>query len=142
MFRIEPNLTTSKANPYEARGGRQNMLGNNQASLRAFGLVLLMLIAPLAGCFGENEAEEVEVSDVLLIDAQDPSEISLKAGEYHDFILVGEGQRLVVPVDVFLIVNGTLVQSGEIKVGDEGQIGGKILTTPYTTAANLTIYHQ
>ena len=118
------------------------MLGNNQASLRAFGLVLLMLIAPLAGCFGENEAEEVEVSDVFLIDAQDPSKISLNAGEYHDFILVGEGQRLVVPVDVFLIVNGTLVQTGEIKVGDEGQIGGKILTTPYTTVANLTIYHQ
>jgi hypothetical protein len=117
------------------------MLGNNQASMRAFGLVLLMLVAPLSGCFGEDEVEKIEVSDVFLIDAKDPSEISLNAGEYHDFILVGEGQRLVVPVDVFLIVNGTLVQSGEIMVGDEGQIGGKILTTPYTTEANLTIYH-
>ncbi|MDG1539294.1 MAG: hypothetical protein P8Q40_05125, partial [Candidatus Poseidonia sp.] len=100
------------------------MRRNNQASLRAFGLVLLMLVAPLAGCFGEADTEEVKVSDVFLIDAKNPAEISLNAGEYHDFILIGEGQRLVVPVDVFLIVNGTLVQSGDIRVGDEGQIGG------------------
>ena len=98
------------------------MVGNNQASIRAFGLVLLMLVAPLAGCFGEDEVEEIKVSDVFLIDAKNPTEISLNAGEYHDFILVGEGQRLVVPVDVFLIVNGTFVQSGEVMVGDEGQI--------------------
>lgn len=117
------------------------MIGNNQASIRAFGLVLLMLAAPLAGCFGEDEVEEIKVSDIFLIDAKNPSEVSLNAGEYHEFILIGEGQRLVVPVDVFLIVNGTLVQSGEIRVGDEGQIGGQILTTPYTTEANLTLLH-
>jgi len=141
MSLIDENLISMKANPYEAQVRRRSMRGNNQALLRAFSLILLMLLAPLAGCFGEEEVERVEVSEILLIDAKNPMEVSLNSGEIHQFMLEGEGQRLVVPADIFLFVNETLVNDGEIVVGEEGQIAGQILTTPYTTEANLTLYH-
>ena len=37
-------------------------------SIYAFSLIALMLMAPLSGCFGENEAEPQDASEVLYID--------------------------------------------------------------------------
>ena len=53
------------------------MQSSTHASLRAFLLVLLMLVAPLSGCFGETEEPEtVNLEVALTIDGQAPSTTS------------------------------------------------------------------
>ena len=66
--RIEDEVL-DKAKPYQDRAGGRSMLGGSQASLKAFLLVSLMLIAPLSGCFGETEeTETVDLEVALTID--------------------------------------------------------------------------
>ena len=54
MSRIEDEVL-DKAKPYQERTEGRTMFGGSQATLKAFLLVSLMLIAPLSGCFGETE---------------------------------------------------------------------------------------
>ena len=81
-------------------------------SVRAFGLIALMMLAPLAGCFGEAENEGDSKGDVLKIDFQPAGDLPLRAGEWHTFTLEGEGTRLVVQQDVMLFVNNSIVPLG------------------------------
>ena len=62
--------------------------------LTALVLAGLFLIAPLAGCFGEEEKPSVEPEDALQIDFVNPEDAVLRAGEFHDFTLVGEGNSI------------------------------------------------
>ena len=74
MSRIDDEVL-DKAKPYQERAEGRTMLGGSQASLKAFLLVSLMLIAPLSGCFGETEeAETVDLEVALTIDGTAPSE--------------------------------------------------------------------
>ncbi len=50
-------------------------------SLRAFSLITLMLMAPLAGCFGENEKEAQDAGEIFLIDFTPAGELPLRSGE-------------------------------------------------------------
>ena len=74
------------------------MQSSTHASLRAFLLVLLMLVAPLSGCFGETEEPEtVNLEVALTIDGQAPSQAMFRAGEWHDVLLMGEDLRISAP---------------------------------------------
>ena len=110
-------------------------------SLRAFSLITLMLMAPLAGCFGENEKEAQDAGEIFLIDFTPAGELPLRSGEWHTFTLEGEGTRLVVPEDILLFVNDSIVPLGVIRVPDNKLLNGKILTTPYVTSTTLTIVY-
>ena len=110
-------------------------------SIYAFSLIALMLMAPLSGCFGENEAEPQDASEVLYIDFAPAGEKSLRSGEWHTFTLEGEGTRLVVPEDVLLFVNESVVPLGVIQVQDANLLNGKILTTPYVTSTMFTVVY-
>ena len=110
-------------------------------SLSAFGLIVLMLMAPLAGCFGEAENNSTGQEDAFMIDFLPAGEAPLRAGEWHTFTLEGEGTRLVVPQDVLLFVNNSVVPLGVIQVQDANLLNGKILTTPYVTATTLTVVY-
>jgi hypothetical protein len=44
------------------------MLRGPPARMRALLLMSIMVVAPLSGCFGENETLEVNLNDVLTID--------------------------------------------------------------------------
>ena len=62
---------------------------------QALMLVFLLVVGPLAGCFGEGEQPvAVTGDDVLTIDGRPASEALIRAGEWHDLLLVGEGLRL------------------------------------------------
>ncbi len=111
-------------------------------SLRAFGLIALMLMAPLAGCFGEAEERDGGDQNALMIDFVPAKEASLKAGEWHTFTLEGEGTRLVVPQDVLLFVNDSIVPLGVIQVQNSDLLNGKILTTPYVSSTTLTVVYS
>jgi len=91
-------------------------------SVRAFGLIALMMLAPLAGCFGEAESDSESKANVLKIDFQPAGDLPLQAGEWHTFTLEGEGTRLVVQQDVLLFVNNSIVPLGVVQVQ-----GGEIL---------------
>ena len=119
----------------------QGMLVTMQKMFTAFVLMSLMLLAPLAGCFGENEAEAPDIKEILLIDHKAPGEVAIRTGEWHDILLEGDGQRLEAPVDVLLFVNGSLDVDGIIEVDGDDLLNAKMLTTPYTTDANLTLHH-
>ena len=111
-------------------------------SLRAFSLITLMLMAPLAGCFGENENEVQDAGEIFLIDFAPAGDMALRSGEWHTFSLEGEGNRLVVPEDVLLFVNNSIVPLGVIRVPDASLLNGKILTTPYVTSTTLTLVYD
>jgi hypothetical protein len=100
-----------------------------------------MLMAPLAGCFGENEKEAQDAGEIFLIDFTPAGELPLRSGEWHTFTLEGEGTRLVVPEDILLFVNDSIVPLGVIRVPDNKLLNGKILTTPYVTSTTLTIVY-
>ena len=85
-------------------------------SIYAFSLIALMLMAPLAGCFGENESESLDASEVLYIDFAPAGDTPLRSGEWHTFTLEGEGTRLVVSEDVLLFVDNSIVPLGVIQV--------------------------
>ena len=86
------------------------MQGSTHATLRALLLVLLMIIAPLSGCFGETEeVESVNLEVALTIDGLAPSEATFRAGEWHDLLLMGEDLRISAPAhDVLLFVDGVI----------------------------------
>ena len=111
-------------------------------SLRALSLITIMLMAPLAGCFGENEKEIQDAGEVLMIDFLPAGDQPLRSGEWHTFTLEGEGTRLVVPEDVLLFVNNSIVPLGVIQVSNEDVLYGEILTTPYVTSTTLTVVYD
>ena len=110
-------------------------------SVKSFAIIAIIFLAPLAGCFGENEKESQEAGDVLLIDFAPAGDFPLRSGEWHTFTLEGEGTRLVVPEDVLLFVNNSVVPLGVIQVPDDSLLSGKILTTPYVTSTTFTLVY-
>ena len=78
--------------------------------------------------------------DVLTIDGRPASEALIRAGEWHDLLLVGEGLRISAPAhDVLLFTNGTLDIDSSVPV-DGDRVLVQLLTTPYTESVELTIY--
>jgi hypothetical protein len=133
-----PAIRTSTNKTYE-----WTMLGQIMQAARAskgLFLVLLMMLASLSGCFGEAEVEQVPVDSVFQIDYSSPDSVELRTGEWHEFVLKGEGRSLSVPTDVMLFVNGSVLPNGFATVEGE-QLVGKILLTPYVEEVKLTIVH-
>ncbi len=111
-----------------------------QASVRAMLLVSLMFLAPLAGCFGEDEVAQQDTDAVLTIDGRPASEAVLRAGEWHDVLLMGEGMRISASAhDVLLFVNGSLDLDSSVPVNGD-RVLVQLLTTPYTTNVELTLF--
>ena len=104
--------------------------------LTALVLTGLFLIAPLAGCFGEDEKVSTTPADAFQIDFVNPDEAVLRVGEFHDFTLKGKGNAISTDSDVLIFVNGTYIKSHMVMVED-ATVYGKILTTPYTTEVNI-----
>ena len=104
--------------------------------LTALVLTGLFLIAPLAGCFGEDEKVSTTPADAFQIDFVNPDEAVLRVGEFHDFTLEGKGNAISTDSDVLIFVNGTYIKSHMVMVED-ATVYGKILTTPYTTEVNI-----
>ena len=104
--------------------------------LTALILTGLFLIAPLAGCFGEEEKSSVNPAGSFQIDFVNPENAVLRSGEFPDFTLEGEGNAISTDSDVLLFVNGSYVKSHKVMV-EGATIFGQILTTPYTTEVNI-----
>ena len=139
MSLTEQRLTI-KAKPYEGQTERRCMERHANATLRAFLLVSLMLIAPLSGCFGEEGPEAVSMSNALTIDGLAADDAVIRAGEWHDLLLMGDGLRISAPAhDVLFFVDGVLDIDSSVPVeGDRVQL--RLLTTPYTEEVVLNIY--
>ena len=103
-------------------------------------IVLLLLGASLSGCFGGKEETETPVSSILQIDFENPSDVILRTGEWHQFSLEGNGYTLDVPDDVLLFVNDTIIPKGVVTVTEE-KMNGLMLLTPYVSEVNLTLTH-
>lgn len=107
----------------------------------AFGLVLLMASASLAGCFSaEAEDSQTPADEVLTIDFLTPQDAVIRSGEWHDFTLEGNGRMLHVPNDVLLFVNGTF-QANSMAIVEGDLLHGKLLTTPYVTSVVIELMH-
>lgn len=110
------------------------------ATTRALLLVTVMLLAPLSGCFGEEGGEAVSVNQALTIDGLPADEAVIRAGEWHELLLMGEGLRVSAPADdVLLFINGSLDIDSSVPV-DGDRVLLQLLTTPYTEQVELTIY--
>ncbi len=110
------------------------------ATTRALLLVTVMLLAPLSGCFGEEGGEAVSVNQALTIDGLPADEAVIRAGEWHELLLMGEGLRVSAPADdVLLFVNGSLDIDSSVPV-DGDRVLLQLLTTPYTEQVELIIY--
>ena len=105
--------------------------------ISALVLTTLFVIAPLAGCFGDEEAKEIVPEDSFQIDFVDPQDAIIRTGEWHDFTLEGEGNAIATEPDVLIFINGSYVKSHSV-MAEENTVFGQILTTPYTTAVNIT----
>ena len=117
-------------------------MGSNMSkSVQSFAIVAIIFLAPLAGCFGDTESPTVNLKDIILIDHLAPGEVTIKTGQWHDILLDGDGYRLQAPKDILLFVNGSIVTDGIIEVVGDNILNAKLLTTPYTTDANLTLIH-
>ena len=140
MSRIEDEVL-DKAKPYQERTEGRTMFGGSQATLKAFLLVSLMLIAPLSGCFGETEeTETVDLELALTIDGTAPSEAVFRAGEWHDVLLMGENLRISAPAhDVLLFVDGVIDIDSSVPVEGD-RVSVQLLTTPYTEHVELVVY--
>ena len=103
-------------------------------------LASIFILAPLSGCFGEEEVENVAASSVLQIDYLDPSDAIMRTGEWHDFTLDGEGYSLVSPSDILLFVDNTYVVTHQVD-GGKLTVKGMILTTPFTDNVTLSLIH-
>ena len=110
-------------------------------SVQSVVIVVIIFLAPLAGCFGESESPDVDLKEIILIDHLTPGEVTIKTGQWHDILLDGDGYRLQAPVDVLLFVNGSVIIDGMIEVIGDDILNAKLITTPYTTDANLTLIH-
>ncbi len=105
--------------------------------LTALVLAGLFMIAPLAGCFGEEEKASVDPAGALQIDFVNPEDAVLRAGEFHDFTLIGEGNSITTQPDVLIFINGTYVKSHMVMVEDN-TVFGQLLTTPYTDEVSIS----
>lgn len=110
-------------------------------SVKSFAIIAIIFLAPLAGCFGDGETSPVDLEEILLIDYLAPGEVTIKTGQWHDILLDGDGYRLQAPRDILLFVNGSIIIGGMIEVVGDEVLVAKLLTTPYTTDANLTLIH-
>ena len=110
-------------------------------SVKSFAIIAIIFLAPLAGCFGDSDTPTIDLKEILLIDYLAPGEVTIKTGQWHDILLDGDGYRLQAPRDVLLFVNGTIILDGMIEVVGDDVLKAKLLTTPYTTDANLTLIH-
>ncbi|MCS5533236.1 MAG: M28 family metallopeptidase [Candidatus Poseidoniaceae archaeon] len=110
-------------------------------SVKSFAIVAIIFLAPLAGCFGDSESPTVDLKEIILIDHLEPGEVTIKTGQWHDILLDGDGYRLQAPRDILLFVNGSIINDGMIEVVGDDILNAKLLTTPYTTDANLTLIH-
>jgi hypothetical protein len=110
-------------------------------SVKSFAIIAIIFLAPLAGCFGNSDTPTIDLKEILLIDYLAPGEVTIKTGQWHDILLDGDGYRLQAPIDVLLFVNGTIILDGMIEVVGDDVLKAKLLTTPYTTDANLTLIH-
>lgn len=97
--------------------------------------VLILLSAPLSGCFG-NGIESENHPFEFQIERNDAGDLPLRSGEKHDFILQGQ-VTLSVPPTIVLIVNGSVIPSGEINA-DDTDVYGQIMVPP-TTINNVSI---
>ena len=104
----------------------------------AFLLTTIFILAPLSGCFGEDEVEMIDPASVLQIDFLNPSEASIKAGEWHAFTLEGEEWAISTESDVLLFVDGNY-DIDHMVFGGKETVKGMILTTPYVTNVNITL---
>ena len=76
--------------------------------LSALILTGLFFVAPLAGCFGDDdEKDPVIPAESFQIDFVNPEDAVLRSGEFHDFTLEGEGNAISTDPDVLIFVNGT-----------------------------------
>ena len=67
----------------------------------------------------------------------------MRAGEWHIFTLEGEGTRLVVPQDVLLFVNDSIVPLGVVQVQNSDPADWKNHHhPPYVNATSLTVVHE
>ena len=82
--------------------------------ISALVLTTLFVIAPLAGCFGDEEATEIVPEDSFQIDFVDPEKAVLRSGEFHDFTLEGKGNAISTEPDVMIFINGTYVVSHSV----------------------------
>ena len=105
--------------------------------ISALVLTTLFVIAPLAGCFGDEEVKEIVPAESFQIDFVDPEDAVIRSGEWHDFTLEGEGNAISTEADVLIFINGTYVKSHSVMVEDN-TVYGQILTTPYVTEVNIT----
>ena len=140
MYRTDA-LFPPKEHPYEGRL-RQPLMGGHQGAMsRALLLCLIMLIAPLSGCFGEAENNiVVDINAVLTIDGEPAEDATLRSGEWHDILLVGEGLRLSAPAhDVLLFVDGYIDIDSSVPV-DGDRVLVQMLTTPYTESVELVVW--
>ena len=56
-----------------------------------------------------NVASSVDLEAALTIDGEAPQDAEIRAGEWHDVLLMGEDLRLSAPAhDVWLFVDGVL----------------------------------
>ena len=104
-------------------------------------LTSVFVLAPLSGCFGNAEATAVDAADDFQIDFVDPTDATIKTGEWHDFTLEGEGNAISTEADVLLFVNGSYIPD-HIVYGGENTVKGMLLTTPYTTDVNITFMNS
>lgn len=83
--------------------------------LNAFGLIALMLMAPLAGCFGEDDGEKVRASSLTVVEAD-----SLEGGMWQTIVLKAS-QDLAVFLPYFVQDPGSLrAQNGTVLDISEG----------------------
>jgi len=107
-------------------------------TIKGLFLVLLMFSATLSGCFGEINDDEKSPAINFQIGFEEVEDAILYTGEWHDFLLVGNGRSISVPLSVLLFVNETLVPGGYATVDGE-QMNGRLLLTPYAENITLTI---
>ena len=103
--------------------------------LTALILTGLFVIAPLSGCFGEDEQKSIDPAGSFQIDFVNPEDAVLRAGEFHDFTLVGEGNSITTQPDVLIFINGTYVKSHSVMVEDSTVFGQLLTCLLYTSDA-------
>ena len=138
---LTEQVCQAEANRFEVRLGRPFMNARIQSILRACLLALLMVVAPLSGCMGENDvASSVDIEAALTIDGEAPQDAEIRAGEWHDVLLMGEDLRLSAPAhDVWLFVDGVLDIDSSVPV-DGDRVLVQLLTTPYTEHVELVVW--
>ena len=98
-------------------------------------LVVLMMLASLSGCFGEEETVQEGIPIIFQIDYQQPTDVVMRSGEWHEFQLLGNGRAISVPTDVMLFVDGYIIPNGYAMVEGES-INGRLLLTPMLMKSN------